>query len=312
MNAIEQQLIGGSYEHYEQPVRSEKQKLNDLKKNLQSEKEDDWKMPVFSKEFPVQVKKREEKDGITIDYYWKQQEKAAEIDYMKVQQVKFRQGENLDYLPKVNARDGLDRISINHLGITYFLRKTSEEIAIALYNAAVKITGSIESIVGYLRTTLGNFYIISSIERGSWVFDERLKGGQVNLADVSKLDSSHRERLAELAVETLANLHKQKLVLGKFGLENLLITTRELLFTDLRRMRVSRKSSLFVDEFIGALRYLMSRGIARRCDAVHAAMAYSVEMKDACDSWYLERNGRHAAEEMELFGEMEKEIGKEE
>ncbi|MFA6530335.1 MAG: hypothetical protein WCT31_01285 [Candidatus Micrarchaeia archaeon] len=308
MNAIEQQLIGGSYEHYEQPVRSEKQKQSDLRKDLQSEKEDDGKMPVFSKEFPIQAKKKEEPDGISIEYHWKPQDGPAEIDYMKVHQIKFRQGENLEYLPKINARDGLDSISISHLGITYFLRKTSEEVAIALYNAAMKITGSIESIVGYLRTTLGNFYIISSIERGSWVFDKKLKGEQVNLADVSKLDGNHRERLTEMAVEKLANLHKQRLVLGKFGLENILITTKELLFTDLRKMRVSRKSSLFVNEFLGALRYLMAKGIARKCDAIHATMAYSVGMKDACDSWYLERNGKRAVDEMELFERMEKEL----
>jgi len=270
----------------------------------------DKQIPIFSKEVPQYSRRKETHDSVMLKYYWKPLEKASEIDSIQVEHLVFRKGENLDNFSKANVRDGQDSISVKYDGATYFLRKTNEDVAKALYAAAAKIKGAVESIIGYLRTLLGNFYIIASVERGSWVFDQKLACDQINKVELSKFDEVHMQRLFGLIAEKLTLLHKQRLVLGKFSLNNLLITTRELVFTDLRKLRVSRKSALFVEEYINAVRYLLANGIGNSIEASYATMNYAVENEDSCRRWYLEKTGRNAENENEIFEALEKEIEK--
>jgi hypothetical protein len=248
---------------------------------------------------------KENKNGTTVTYGWKNSEETGGL---RIRRMTFRKGEDLAGITRLNAKDGDDRAVFEHRGVTYFIRKTNEDVALALFNAAAMIKGGVESIVGYLTTVLGNFYVISLIERGSWVFDRKLVSGKVSLIKKSKLDRKHRERLSEMVVSGFASLHNQRLVLGKFSLNNILLTGKGLLFTDLRKLRVSRKSSLLVDEFVEAMRQLVAGNMAGRGDVAYAAAAYAVEMEDACNCWYRERNGGRAKDGMELVNAMEQEI----
>jgi hypothetical protein len=289
----------------EAPVEALHQKEE---RKLALDKNDDAKIPAFAQDVAVSSKKKVAGETVTVDFSWKEPTAASEIDSTHVSHLVFRNGEGLENFSKLTVRDGYDSVSVKYNRITYFLRKTSEDVARALYNAAGKISGGIENVIGYLSTVLGNFYVISRIDKGTWTFDSKMANEQVGLVEVNDFDAEHKEKLAELATEQLRALHKQRLVLGKFSLSNMLLTANSLIFTDLRKLRVSRKSSLFVDEFISALRYLVQNGIATKADATHAVMAYSVDMEDACNCWYRERHGKSATDAMTVVEEMEKEL----
>ncbi len=270
---------------------------------IESSKHDETVLPEFSREVPVSSKKAEKDGNVLIDYKWKKT--AGPSVY--VRRICYRDGEELDNLYRIAARDGTDSFSFVHNSTVYIIRKTWREVALALYNAYGRIKGVIENIVGYLKTELGNFYIISRIEGRNWSFDRRISRNGISYLDVDSLDNENRSKLVELITEKIAALHCNNLIIGSFSLNNLLISEDDLKFTDLRKLRVSRKKSFVIDEFKNIMQYLLATGIAKKEDICCSVVYYAAENEDRCREWCRE-NKSSEGELSDVAEEIESDI----
>ncbi len=271
---------------------------------IEAGKHDDYVLPEFTKEVPFSSRKKEGSDSVSIEYEWR----SMNSEVLRVRRIEFRKGEALSDLYRVAARDGADSITFTHNSTTYILRRTVREIAMALYNAYGKIKGGIENIVGFLRTAIGNDYVISKVDQEAWAFDRRIAKGSIHYTDVDSLDRKSRSRLVEMVYERIAALHASSLILGRFSLNNILLTDKDLVFTDLRKLRVSRRKSFVIDEFKSVLQYLFAIGLATREDIYAAIAYYTAENEDSCQEWYLDRTGRKAADTLDIVGRMEQDV----
>jgi len=274
------------------------------RQELETGKQEDYDLPEFSKEVPVSSKKTETADRITVEYEWKDLSSPS----IKIRRMDFRKGTALDDLYRISARDGADSICFKHKNTTYILRKTAREIAQALYNAYGKIKGVLENIVGYLRTALGNDYVISKVESECWSFDKRVAKGDVKYVDVEDLDKESRGRLIELVTEKISALHASNLIIGRFSLNNILLNENDMQLTDLRRLRVSRKRSYVIDEFKSILQYLFAVGIASKEDVYCSLACYTAENEKSCDEWYQDKTGNDAGDQLDVVTKLEEEI----
>lgn len=271
---------------------------------LEQVKQEDYELPEFSKEIPIRSRKKEKNDSITINYSWK----YAESHCIKVDEITFKKGHKLKNFYKVNARDGLDSICIKHQGVRYILRKTTKEIAQALLNMGEVMKGTLEGVVGYLTSILGNVYVISKLSGKVWSFDKRISRNGVKYLDKSTMDEEGKSTLFELLVEKIANIHVKKLVMGKFSLNNILMYQDKIKFSDLRELRVSRKKSYFVQEFMNIMQYLFAAGIGRREDMYAAAATYAVINEESCNQWYQEQTGKQPRETFDVVCKIEEEL----
>jgi hypothetical protein len=281
------------------------QEAGGIKHTLDAGKHDDYELPEFTKEVPTSSRKHESGDSVSQEYEWKQ----SRSESIRVRRIDFRKGEDglLD-LYRVAARDGADSICFMHNNSTYILRKSVKEIAQALYNAYGKIKGALESIVGYLRTVLGNDYVISKVEHESWAFDRRVAKGNVHYVEVDSLDRNGKSRLVEMITEKLAALHAANLIIGRFTMNNILLDKSDMKFTDLRKLRVSRKRAFVIDEFKSVLQYLFAIGLATKEDVYCSIAYYAAQNEDGCSEWYQDRTGRKAPDQLDIVGKIEEEV----
>ncbi|NYZ77145.1 hypothetical protein H0O02_02400 [Candidatus Micrarchaeota archaeon] len=264
-------------------------------------KQDDDSLPFFSREVPISSKRHEAAGAIEVEYSWNESKTPS----IKVERMLFNRNELLGDLYRIDKRDGTDRLALEKGGRLYLFRKTSAEVAKALYNASGKIRDSVERIVGYLKSLFGTFYVISAVDGDGWTFDNRLASDRLNHIDFARLKPGHRKRLTDLIVETLSALHSQNLVLGGFTLDNVLILNNELRFTDLRKLRASRKKSFPVEEFRMVLRYLLGIGLAEKEDITAAAVYYSSENCESCREWYADKCGKKPKDEVAIASKIE-------
>jgi hypothetical protein len=271
---------------------------------LDAGKHDDYGLPEFAKEVPVSSKKHDNKDTLSVEYEWKK----SDSPIVRVHRIFFRKGEALSGFYRVAARDGADSICFVHNNTTYILRKTVREIAHALYNAHGKIKGAIETIAGYLRTVLGNDYVIARVEGESWAFDKRIAKGNVNYVDMDGLEKKNKRRLCEMITERIAGLHSNNLIIGRFTLNNILLGENDMQFTDLRRLRVSRRKSFVIDEFKSILQYLYALGVASKEDIYCSIAYYAAQNEESCQEWYTGKKGKKASDQLEVVTTIEDEI----
>lgn len=274
---------------------------------LEATKQNDYDLPEFSREVPVSSKKRETGHDVAIEYEWK----TNDTPIVRVKRIDYRDSEKLDDLYRVAARDGADSLTFKHNGSTFILRRTAREIARALYNAYGKIKGAIESIVGYLRTALGNDYVISKVEHESWSFDRRVARDDIRYADVDALDRNGKSNLCQMITEKIAELHAENVIMGRFTLNNILFSKDDMTFTDLRKMRISRKRSYVIDEFKSMLQYLFATGIATREDIYCSIAYYTTKNEESAREWYAEKKGvskDNAPEAFEIACALEEEV----
>jgi len=271
---------------------------------LNASKYGDDELPEFSKEVPTASKKHEKGGDTTVDYKWNK----SDSPIIRIQRIVYRKGEKLDELYRVAARDGADSVCFVYGNTTYIIRKTAKEIAIALYSAYGKIKGAIESIVGYFQTFLGSEYIVSKIDEEAWAFDKRIAKGNINYVEADSLDTTSKGRLCELITEKISELHSTNLILGRFTLNNVLLTENDMKFTDLRKLRVSRKRSFVIEEFINMMQYLFAIGIASRDDIYYSIAYYTAENEDSSNDWHKEKKGTRTTEHAELVHAIEQEI----
>lgn len=271
---------------------------------LDAGKQDDYDLPEFTKEVPVSSKKHEHGDIVTVEYEWEKSTSPS----VKVKRIDFHRNENLTDLYRVAARDGADSICFRYNNTTYIMRKTAREIAMALYNAYGKIKGAVERIVGYIRTVLDNDYVIAKVEGDAWAFDRRVARGNINYVDVDTLDEKGKRRLCEMITERLAELHANNLIMGRFTLNNVLLGEDDMKFTDLRKLRVSRKKSFVIDEFKGVLQYLFAVGMASREDIYCSIAYYAAQNEESCNEWYHDKKGKKPSEQLDVVSTIEDDV----
>ncbi|MFH0885241.1 MAG: hypothetical protein V1861_06030 [Candidatus Micrarchaeota archaeon] len=281
------------------------QEEGDRQLSIDAGKHDDYMLPEFARDVPTSSKKSEAGGTVSQDYEWK----ASKSECIRVKRIEFRKDEDdlLD-LYRVAARDGADSICFKHNSTTYILRKTVREIAQALYNAYAKIQGAVENIVGYLRTALGNDYVISKVDHESWSFDKRISKANVHYSDVDALDRKGKGRLVEMITEKIAELHAKNLIIGRFTLNNILLGHDDMKFTDLRKLRVSRKRAFVIEEFKSILQYLFAIGLATKEDVYCSIAFYAAQNEEGCKEWYQDKTGRKAADSLDVVGRIEEEV----
>lgn len=261
-------------------------------KKLSSEltKPDDSNLPEFVKDVPISVKKIKSKDSVSLEYQWGD----TYSDTIKIKKIEFRSDNDLSGIYRVNEKDGTNTLVVKYNNFNYIFRKTTREIALSLYRVYNKLKSSVEHIVGYARSLLGNFYIISKIENICWVFDKKLSGNQhMRTLDVGELEDSERKKLSDLLIEKTIHLHSNNLVIRNFSLDNVMLTNDSVLFTDLRTLRLSRKRTLLVEEFRKLLAYLFRLSLFSHADVYHAAAVYYSSCEKTCTEWYKENTGKN-------------------
>jgi hypothetical protein len=276
----------------------------DRQQSLDAGKHDDYELPEFTREVPLSSRKRESGDTVSVEYDWKDSKSQS----VRVKKIDFRKGEDLSDLYRIAARDGADSICFRHNNHTYILRKTVREIAQALYNAYGKIKGALENVVGYLRTAIGSDYVISKVEQESWAFDRRIAKGGVHYVEVDALDKKGRGRLVEMITERIADLHASNLIIGRFTLNNILLGSDDMRFTDLRKLRVSRRRSFVIDEFRSILQYLFAVGLATKEDIYCSIAYYAARNEEGCREWFQDRTGRKASDQLDIVGRIEEDV----
>lgn len=275
------------------------------KSTLNAEKKDEVALPKFVKELPVKKRIKESADLVTVDYEWNE----PISDDIKVKSIEYKKDERLDDLYRIIKKDGSDDVLIKHANKTYVLRRTTKNIALALMNIYNRLEGLVENVVGWLRTLLGNIYMIVKVGRWNWTFNKNLANGngyELNSLSIDSLDEKNKEKLSELLVPKLVELQKKGLVMRNFSVNNLWLANDNVIFADLRNLKLAKKKSVLVEEFRKTLNYLFSVGIVTRAD-VYAAIAYYIStMEDSCSEWYSERIGKNANDSFDVALEIEK------
>jgi hypothetical protein len=278
---------------------------SDRQLSIDAGKHDDYMLPEFARDVPTSSRKSESGGTVSQEYEWKESRSEA----IRVKKIEFRKAEDeLFDLYRVAARDGADSICFKHNNSTYILRKTVREIAQALYNAYGKIQGAVENIVGYMRTVLGNDYVISKIEHESWAFDKRIAKANVHFTDVDSLDRRGKCRLVEMITERIAELHARNLIIGRFTLNNILLGHDDMRFTDLRKLRVSRRRAFVIEEFKSVMQYLFAIGVASKEDIYCSIALYAAQNEDGCREWYYDKTGQKASDQLDVVGRIEQDI----
>jgi hypothetical protein len=283
---------------------SQVQTAEEKRAELYSEKLDDYELPEFSKEVPVSSKKSQKGATVTVDYDWNKTDTPS----IKIKKIDFNNNESLEGLYRVAARDGADSISFKYNSVTYILRKTTREIAHALFDTYRNVKGAVEGVLGYLRTVSGTYYIISKACHSAWAFDRRIAKGDINYLDVDSLDQKAKSRLVELICEKLADLHYTNTILGRFTLNNVLLCGEDMVLSDLRRARDSRKRAFVVEEFVNALQYLFAIGVAGREDVYQSIAYYATKNDKSCEEWYTEKKGNKPSDSFDMVTSIEEEI----
>jgi len=277
---------------------------DERQEEINEAKSEDMSLPVFSKEVPVSSERRIAEDGVSVEYSWDEPKSRC----IKVKSMLFSKSEKLGDLYRINKQDGIDRTIIRKNDRTYILRKTAEDIAKALYRFSDKIKDSVETIVGYLKTLFGSCYVISVIESDAWAFDHSLVSEDVKCMDIADMECCHRKKISELIIEKLSALHSKNLVLGSFSLDNILIYNNDLRFTDLRKLRASRKKPFITGEFMTVMRYLLSAGMMDKEDVLQAVAYYSSENNEGCCEWYRDAYDKEPEDEVELVSAIEEKL----
>lgn len=268
------------------------------------EKSEETALPQFVKEVPLKVRKRDNGQTITIEYEWG----PFDGGNVKISEIEYIKGEQLNNLYRLPIVDGTDTFTLRHGQSIYILRKTTKTVAVALLNVCRRLKGIVETVVGWMRTVLGDVYYISKINKGSWAFDKNLTANlEIQMLSVENLARRQKQRLCELIIEQTVALHKQNLVLRNFSLSNVILNDTGLLFSDARNLRLVKRCSVLAEEFRKMLRNLVSAGLLSVEDIYHSIAVYSAAMEESCSKWYIEKKGR-VGDQFEIALEMERSV----
>jgi len=275
----------------------------DRQLELDSGKKDDSTLPQFSKEVPLSTKKRDSGNSTIVEHNWKN----SNCESIRVKEITFMKGEQLDTVYMINARDGVDSASLVHNNHVYIFRKTTKEVAKAICTLCSNAKDGIETVVGWLASVLGNYYMISKVDKVSWSFDKRF-AKNLNYSNPDSLNGPQKKALCDMVIQNIANLHSKGMVLGHFTLNSVLLMNDDIRFTDLRGLRPARKLSYGVEEFKAMMQYLFALGMVKPEDRYCTIAMYNVLNEQGCRQWYEEKVGKKAKETLEITTCMESDV----
>jgi hypothetical protein len=262
---------------------------NEEKKvDMALEKIEEHGLPAFVKEIPVSFRRKDDGENVTVDYKW---ESSGEGN-IKIKKLVLRKGEALEGLYRINADREEQVFSLEYKNAVYVLRKTSEEVTEAIFKFCDGVKTGIENVVGYIKTVLGSFYLISRLPKNSWTFDAGIAGGELSLIDAGKLGEGEKRRLFDVIIEKVVELNHHGLILKDFTLNNVVLTNDSLVFTDMRNLRAAKKKTLLVEEFKKTVKYLINAGLGGKEHAYSACAYYCAAHTTTCEAWYSEKSGK--------------------
>ncbi|GEM_PF-5277776 len=236
---------------------------------------------------------------------WKEEQSNT-----KVKRVVYFEEEGLDNLNTVPV-NGEDVVRVEYRGTNYILRKTKEPIAKAILSVYSRIKEKVEQIVGYVVTVTGLVYLISKVKDVMFTSNPNVCAGNLKYCESAELSKERKEQIAEGAVEHIIALNKKNLLVQGMGTENLLYNEEEVRLCDLRGLRMSTKPSTFLVELKTFVRCLVRKGwVSSECLTYLLAL-YMGAHPEMCASWYEEKYGKKANEELEILEALELHVTKE-
>jgi hypothetical protein len=79
-------------------------------------------------------------------------------------------------------------------------------------------------------------------------------------------------------------------------------------FTDLRKLRVSRRRAFVIEEFKSILQYLFAIGLATREDIYCSIAYYTARNEEGCNEWFQDKVGKEAPDQLDIVGKIEEEV----
>lgn len=288
------------FDYLEKSIPSE----SGLRGEIEEAKGDEKEIPYNSKEVPESSSKKYEGKMAVITYNWKNIYETT----LKVKEIRYEDGNDLEGLYKVHVRDGTDKTAFNFRGKTYIIRKVVKTVAKEVYENSKKVAAVVEKIIGWLKTVAGNFYVITRLDKEAWVFDKELKADGIKVLDKDTLREEHKRVLFEQILERTADLHLKDYVLGKFSMDSIMLYDNAVLFTDIRMLKRTRKLSFLVKEFKRILSVLQSNGFAGEEEFAYGVRYYVTENPIGCKEWFKEEMKKDAKNDEEIAEKLEEKL----
>ncbi len=288
------------FDYLEKHIPSDEERMN----QIGEAKGDENEIPYYSKEVPESSSKKYEGKMAVVTYNWK---KIYETT-LKVKEIRYEDGTDLDGLYKINAKDGVDRAAFTFKGKTYIIRKVLKTVAKEIYENAKAVAEVVEDIIGWIKTVAGNFYVITKLDKEAWVFDKELKTDGIRILDKDALNEEHKRVLFERVLERTADLHLKDYVLGKFSMDNIMLYDNAVMFTDVRMLKKTRKLSFLVKEFKKILHALRSNGFAGEEEFAYGVRYYVAENPLGCKEWFKEQMKKDAKSDEEIAEKLEERL----
>ena len=271
---------------------------------LEEAKGDEEEIPYHSKEVPESSSKKYDGKMAVITYNWKNIYETT----LKIKEIRYEDGNDLEELYKINVRDGADKAAFNFKGKTYIIRKVVKTVAREIYENAKKVAEVVENIIGWLKTVAGNFYVITKLDKEAWVFDKELEAEGIKVLDKDKFSEENKRVLFEQILEKTADLHLKDYVLGKFSMDSIMLYDNAVLFTDLRMLKRTRKLSFLVKEFRKVLSVLQSNGFASEEEFAYGVRYYVTENPKGCKEWFKEEIRKNPESDEEIAEALEERL----
>jgi len=288
------------FDYSEKYVPSESDRIGELEEAKNDEKE----IPYYSKEVPESSSKKYDGKMAVVTYNWKNIYETT----LKIREIRYEDGNDLEGLYKVNVRDGVDRTAFNYKGKTYIIRKVVKTVAKEIYENAKKVSDVVEKIIGWLKTVAGNYYSITKLDKEAWLFDKELKAEGIKILDKDKLSEENKRVLFEQVLEKTADLHLKDYILGKFSMDSIMLYDNAVLFTDLRMLKTTRKLSFLVKEFKRVLSVLQTNGFASEEEFAYAVRYYVTENPKGCREWFKEEMKKEPENDEEIAEKLEERL----
>jgi len=288
------------FEYSENQIETESGRLGELEEAKGDEKE----IPYYSKEVPESSSTRYEGKMAVVTYNWKNIYETT----LKIKEIRYEDGNDLEELYKINVRDGVDRTAFNFKGKTYIIRKVVKTVTKEIYENAKKVAEVVENIIGWLKTVAGNFYVITKLDKEAWVFDKELQAEGIKVLDKDKFSEDNKRMLFEQVLEKTADLHLKDYVLGKFSMDSIMLYDNAVLFADLRMLKRTRKLSFLVKEFKKVLSVLQSNGFASEEEFAYGVRYYVTENPKGCKEWFKEEMKKNPESDEEIAEALEERL----
>lgn len=274
-------------------------KLDEQSKAPRFEKIEDSALPQFTKEVPLRVIVKKHKNTVTVEYEWG----TLGGEYIKIHIANFENDANLENVHKIKILKSQEVGSFKIENTVYILRKTTEKIAKKLMKTNEKISTSLLKIVGYFKTTCGNFYTVSKIEEDAWAMDERLG---LRVFSLDTLKKEEKRRFFDLIVDELLKLYKQGCAISSFTPLDIIVAKKRIIFGNIGAI-IKVDAVKKIDNFLANLKLMVKWKIAEREDIIYGIALSFGAMKKEYKKWKKE-NKIKEKDELKILEEIENKL----